>query len=102
MERVRLTLRQSLVKFGNPYGDDANFLMLALNTAWKSRQLLDTTKIDPLVIANIDAHIKTLVEHLIEHEQVRPWTFDRINGYSWKNYGNTKEDWEGRWTYLVR
>jgi hypothetical protein len=44
----------------------------------------------------IDDDMKELVNYLVQHEQARPWDFDTINGYSYRDLSHC--NWEGRWT----
>jgi hypothetical protein len=95
IKRISLTCSQSMARFGNPYGDDANMVILALNTAWKARQYV-TMRVGPESLPFIDADMKELVNYLAQHEQARPWEFDPINGYHYKDLSYC--NWEGRWT----
>ena len=98
MLKIILTPKQSVQKYGNPYGDDVNLFLMMLNAAYKARKYIDSNYVDPLYLANIDELIRVGIKHLKENEDVRPWQFDRINGYSWKDL----TPWEGRMHYKVR
>jgi len=95
IKRISLTCGQSIDKFGNPYGDDANMVIKALNTAWKARRYV-TAMFGPQFVPDVDPDMKELTDYLRMHEQARPWDFDQINGYYYidLSYNN----WEGRRT----
>lgn len=95
IKRISLTCSQSMARFGNPYGDDANMVIVALNTAWKARQYV-TMRVGSEHLPFIDADMKELTNYLRQHEQARPWQFDTINGYSYVDLSHN--GWEGRWT----
>jgi len=95
IKRISLTCSQSMVRFGNPYGDDANMVIKALNTAWKARKYV-TEILGPHYVPSIDTEMKELTEYLRMHEQARPWDFDQINGYYYTDLSHN--NWEGRWT----
>ena len=90
---IRLSPKQSLFKYGNPYGADANMFMFSLNTIWKAR-----IKMKGLLPAScfpeIDADLKELVAYLREHERARPWAFNEVMGYHYIDL--SESDWEGR------
>lgn len=95
IKRLSLNCSQSMIKFGNPYGDDANMVITALNCAWKARQYV-TMRVGSEYLPFIDDDLKNLVEYLKLHEQARPWEFDAINGYHYTDLSYC--NWEGRWT----
>ena len=94
IERIKMTRRQSLQKFGNPYGDDANMLLIALNAAYKARKQL-AFEYPGIMIPEIDDDLKDMIAYLKEHERARPWKFDQMNGYSYIDQSDN--NWEGRW-----
>lgn len=93
-ERVRLTPKQSLIRYGNPYGDRANMFLVALNVAWKLRQLIHThggTTLPP--IQDLDAELVRCIHYLEEHKALCPYTYSQFTGYAYVDL--SASNWEG-------
>jgi hypothetical protein len=100
IKRVVMTSKQSLIVFGNPYGDYANFFLLTLNAAYKVRRILyelSYPQEDPRV-KEIDKMIREGVGFLKSNEKARPWQFQIAQGYSYVDFSHN--DWEGRNNYI--
>lgn len=100
IKRVVMTSNQSLIIFGNPYGDYANYFLMQLNAAYMIRRVLyevNYPKDDPRV-KQIDSMIKEGVDFLKRNEKARPWQFIIDGGYSYVDF--SFNDWEGRKNYL--
>jgi hypothetical protein len=103
-DRVALTCTQSLVKYGNPYGDYANELLKALNVAWKIRKVIaGMLTLDPLLETQFHKELQeanrdyTELRAFLElHKLARPYQYDQFNGFSYIDLSNS--NWEGHWS----
>jgi len=93
--RVVLTRQQSVIRFGNPYGDSMNMFLRVLNGLWRARKVICAERY-PEETQELDRCIKAGVAYLREHEIARPWEFNSFTGYSFKDLSESM--WEGHWS----
>lgn len=94
-DRIRLTRQQSMIRFGNPYGDSMNMFIRTLNGLWRARKVISSEQY-PEETKELDRSLKAGVEYLKEHESARPWEFNSFTGYSFKDLSDSA--WEGHWS----
>lgn len=92
-ERVKLTPRQSLLRYKNPYGDYANEMMRMLNVAWTLREFLGD-QLTQEVKTMVDKEINNTLMFLTGIKEARPWDYSPLHGYYFVDF--SASNWEGR------
>lgn len=91
--RVRLSANQSLVKYGNPYGDYYNELLRMMNATWVLHQKLMQLNPNDPDLHTIQENMRQTYNFMESIREARPWQYTKTLGFS--AVDKSASDWEG-------